>query len=75
MPFCIIFKEIQESSHYIYASNVYNNFEYANMYYVMHMIRESQKIKLEKHMLSLPKSDSLVWKTRLFGFVSKTTKN
>jgi hypothetical protein len=45
------------------------------MYYVMHMIRESQQIKLEKHMLSLPKSDSLVWKTRLFGFVSKTIKN
>jgi hypothetical protein len=31
-----------------------------NMNYVMHMIEEPQQIRLEKYMLSLPKSDSLV---------------
>jgi hypothetical protein len=30
------------------------------MNYVMHMIEESQQIRLEKHMLSLPKPDSPV---------------
>jgi hypothetical protein len=31
-----------------------------NMNYVMHKIEESQQIRLEKHMLSLPKQDSPV---------------
>jgi hypothetical protein len=39
-----------------------------NMNYVMHMTEESQQIRLEKHMLSLSKSDSLVWQTRPSGF-------
>jgi hypothetical protein len=34
-----------------------------NINYVMHMRVESQQIRLEKHMLSLPKSDSPVWQT------------
>jgi hypothetical protein len=29
----------------------------------MHIIGGSQKIKQEKHMLYLPKSDSLVWES------------
>jgi hypothetical protein len=39
-----------------------------NMNYVMHMTQESQQIRLEKHMLSLPKLDSPVWQTGLSGF-------
>jgi hypothetical protein len=34
-----------------------------NMYYVMHMTRESQQLKQENHMSCLPKSNSLVWQT------------
>jgi hypothetical protein len=45
-----------------------------NMYYVMHITGGSQKIKQEKHMLYLPKSDSPVWESGSSSFVSKTTK-
>jgi hypothetical protein len=45
MPFCTFYKETQESSPYIYASDKYNNFVCVNMYYVMHMTGGSQQIK------------------------------
>jgi hypothetical protein len=45
MPFYTFFKEIQESSSYIYASDKFNDFVCVNIYYVMHMIKESQEIK------------------------------
>jgi hypothetical protein len=45
-----------------------------NKYYMMHMTIESQQIKLDKHMLSLSKSDSPIWEIRSSGFVSKTIK-
>jgi hypothetical protein len=40
-----IFKEIQESSPYIYTFDKCNKFMCVNMYYVMHMIGGSQQIK------------------------------
>jgi hypothetical protein len=48
MPFCTFFKETQESSLYTYAFDRCNNFEWENLYYVMHMIGDSQKIKARK---------------------------
>jgi hypothetical protein len=45
MPFCTLFKQIQESSPYIYTSDKCNNFVCVNMYYVMHMTGGSQQIK------------------------------
>jgi hypothetical protein len=48
MLFCTPFKEIQESSPYIYASNKCNNFVCVNMYYVMHMTGGSQQLKFRE---------------------------
>jgi hypothetical protein len=45
VPFCTLFKEIQEISPYIYSSDKCNNFVCVNMYYVMHIIVGSQQIK------------------------------
>jgi hypothetical protein len=45
MPFCTLFKEIQDSSPYIYASEKCNNFVCVNMYDVMHMIGGSHQLK------------------------------
>jgi hypothetical protein len=45
IPFCTFFKEIQQSSPYIYASNKCNNFMCVNMYYVMHMTVGSHQLK------------------------------
>jgi hypothetical protein len=45
MPFNTLFKEIQESSPYIYASDKCNNFVCVNKYYVMHMIGGSEQLK------------------------------
>jgi hypothetical protein len=45
MPFCTLFKENQESSPYIYASDKCNNFMCVNMHYAMHMTGGLQQIK------------------------------
>jgi hypothetical protein len=61
IPFCTLFKEIQKSSIYIYASDKCNNFVSVNMYYMMHMIGGSQQLKfVETYMLSMLKPGSLV---------------
>jgi hypothetical protein len=48
IPFCTLFKKIQESSTYIYASDKCNNFMCLNMQYVMHMIGGSQQLKFKE---------------------------
>jgi hypothetical protein len=45
MSFYTFFKEIQESSSYIYASDKFNDFVCVNIYYVIHMTGGSQQIK------------------------------
>jgi hypothetical protein len=45
IPFYTLFKKIQESSSYIYASVKCNNFVCVNMYYVIHMTGGSQQLK------------------------------
>jgi hypothetical protein len=42
-----------------------------NMYYVMHMIIDSQQLNQEKHMFYLPIPDNLVWQIGLFGFANE----
>jgi hypothetical protein len=48
MLFCTFFKEIQESSPYIYTSDKCNNFVCVNIYYVMHITGGSQQIKFRE---------------------------
>jgi hypothetical protein len=56
MLFCTLFKEIQESSLYIYAFDKCNNFVCVNIYYVMHMTGGSQQLKFRE---TYAKSDKI----------------
>jgi hypothetical protein len=68
MLFCTFFKEIQESSPLYACIQYVQPFVCENMNYKMHLTEESQPIRLEKHMLSLPKPDSPIWQTRPSDF-------
>jgi hypothetical protein len=48
MPFYTLFKEIQESSPSIYASDKCNNFVCVNMHYMMHMTGWSEQKKFRE---------------------------
>jgi hypothetical protein len=74
MPFCTHFKEIQESSPYIYASDKCNNFVCVNIYYVMHMTGGSQRLKFRETYAKSAKTGQSNLETGSSDFISKTTK-
>jgi hypothetical protein len=72
IPFCTFFKNIQETSPYIYTTDCATN-------ECEHVLcdaydRRFTKIKAKKHMFCLPKLDTSAWQNRTSDFLSTTRK-
>jgi hypothetical protein len=75
MPFCTPFKEIEESSPYIYTSDNCNNFVCVNRYYVMHMTGRSQQLKFGETYAKSGKTGQSGLENRIIQFCQKNHKN
>jgi hypothetical protein len=75
MPLCTPFKEIQESSPYIYVFDKWNNFVCMNMYYVMHMTGGSQQLKFEETYAKSVKTGQSDLGNQIIQFYQKNHKN
>jgi hypothetical protein len=75
IAFCTLFKEIQESSPSIYATNKCNNFGCVNMYYVMHMTRGLEQIKFGEIYAKSAKTGQSSLENRIIWFCQQNHKN
>jgi hypothetical protein len=75
MPFCTLFKEIQESTPYICTSDKCNNFVCVNMYYVMHMTRGPQKLKFGETYAKSVKTEQSDLGNRIIWFCQQNHKS